>query len=71
MTTDGRRALVGAGVLAGVAGAAYAAERAIVAGVRRAPDPDAGKPLQPPYDETFRFPTNEEVLASIRATHPA
>jgi selT/selW/selH-like putative selenoprotein len=22
-------------------------------------------------DETFRFPTNEEVLASIRATHPA
>jgi selT/selW/selH-like putative selenoprotein len=22
-------------------------------------------------DETFRFPTNEEVVASIRAAHPA
>ena len=57
--TDGRRALVGAGVLAGVAGAAYAAERAIVAGVKRAPDPDAGRSLQPPYDESFRFPSHD------------
>jgi non-heme chloroperoxidase len=59
-----RRALTGAGVFAGaaagVAGAAYAVERAIVAGVRRRPDPDAGKPLVPPFDEARRYPSHDE-----------
>jgi non-heme chloroperoxidase len=59
-----RRALTGAGVFAGaaaaVAGAAYAIERAIVAGVRRRPDPDAGKALVPPFDEARRYPSHDE-----------
>jgi non-heme chloroperoxidase len=69
---DGRRALVGAGVLAGVAGAAYAAERAIVAGVRRSPDPGAGNPFQPPYDESFRFPSHDggSIFAISRGKGP-
>jgi pimeloyl-ACP methyl ester carboxylesterase len=61
--TDGRRALLGAGVVAGaaagIAGAAYAAERSLVARVKRAPDPDAGGPLLPPFDESFRFPSHD------------
>lgn len=61
--SDGRRALRGAGVVAGlaagIAGAAYAAERSLVAGVKRTPDPDAGKPLVPPFDESFRFPSHD------------
>jgi non-heme chloroperoxidase len=59
-----RRAVQGAGILAGaaagLAGAAYAVERAIVAGVRRRPDPDAGKPLVPPFDEARRYPSHDE-----------
>jgi pimeloyl-ACP methyl ester carboxylesterase len=57
------RALLGAGVVAGaaagLAGAAYAIERAVVAGVRRRPDPDAGKPLVPPFDEAVRYPSHD------------
>ena len=57
------RALLGAGVVAGavagLAGAAYAIERAIVAGVRRRPDPDAGKPLIPPFDQAVRYPSHD------------
>jgi pimeloyl-ACP methyl ester carboxylesterase len=54
------RALRGAGVVGGVAGAAYAAERAVVAGVRRKPDPDAGRELAPPFDEARRIPSHDE-----------
>jgi len=43
-----------------VAGAAYAAERAVVAGVRRKPDPDAGRELAPPFDEALRIPTHDD-----------
>ena len=57
------RALKGAGVVAGaaagLAGVAYAIERAVVAGVRRRPDPDAGKPLVPPFDEAMRYPSHD------------
>ena len=57
------RALRGAGVVAGaaagLAGAAYAIERAVVAGVRRRPDPDAGKALVPPFDEAVRYPSQD------------
>ena len=57
------RALLGAGVVAGaaagLAGAAYAIERAVVAGVRRRPDPDAGRPLVPPFDEAVRYPSHD------------
>jgi pimeloyl-ACP methyl ester carboxylesterase len=48
-----------AGAVAGLAGAAYAIERAIVAGVRRRPDGDAGKPLVPPFDEAFRYESHD------------
>lgn len=61
--SDGRKSLVGAGVVAGavagVAGAAYAAERALVAGVRRTPDPDAGAPLQPVFDESRHIASHD------------
>ncbi len=57
------RVLKGAGIFAGaaagLAGAAYAVERAIVAGVRRRPDPDAGKALVPPFDEAMRYPSHD------------
>jgi non-heme chloroperoxidase len=57
------RALKGAGILAGatagLAGVAYAVERAIVAGVRRRPDPDAGKALVAPFDEAMRYPSHD------------
>jgi pimeloyl-ACP methyl ester carboxylesterase len=49
-----------AGTVAGLAAAAYAIERAIVAGVRRRPDPDAGKALVPPFDEAMRYPSHDE-----------
>jgi pimeloyl-ACP methyl ester carboxylesterase len=55
-----RQALRGAGVVGGVAGAAYATERAIVAGVRRKPDPDAGRELAPPFDEARRIPSHDD-----------
>ncbi len=54
-----QRALTGAGIAGGVAGAAYAAERAVVAGVRRRPDPDAGRELKPPFDEARRLPSHD------------
>ncbi len=71
--TDGKRALVGAGVVAGILGAAYAAERALVAGIRRTPDPDAGKTLQPPFDESLRFPTHDDgsIFTICRGKGPA
>jgi pimeloyl-ACP methyl ester carboxylesterase len=57
------RALRGAGVVAGaaagLAGAAYALERAVVAGVRRRPDSDAGKALVPPFEEAVRYPSHD------------
>jgi non-heme chloroperoxidase len=62
---DGRvmRAVRGAGfaagTVAGLAGAAYAIERAVVAGVRRRPDADAGKPLVPPFEEAMRYPSHD------------
>jgi len=54
-----QRALRGAGIAGGVAGAAYAAERAVVAGVRRKPDPDAGRELTPPNDSARRIPSHD------------
>jgi pimeloyl-ACP methyl ester carboxylesterase len=48
-----------AGAVAGLAGAAYAVERAIVAGVRRRPDGDAGKALVPPFDEALRYESHD------------
>jgi pimeloyl-ACP methyl ester carboxylesterase len=48
-----------AGTVAGLAAAAYAVERAVVAGVRRRPDADAGKPLIPPFDEAVRYPSHD------------
>jgi len=48
-----------AGAVAGLAGAAYAIERAIVAGVRRRPDGDAGKALVPPFDEALRYESHD------------
>ncbi|HEX6311087.1 MAG TPA: alpha/beta hydrolase [Acidimicrobiia bacterium] len=54
-----QRALQGAGVAGGIAGAAYAAERAVVAGVRRSPDPDSGRDLTPPFDEARRIPSHD------------
>lgn len=48
-----------AGAAAGVAGVAYAIERAVVAGVRRRPDPDAGKQLVPPFDEARRYRSHD------------
>jgi pimeloyl-ACP methyl ester carboxylesterase len=62
-----------AGATAGLAGAAYAIERAIVAGVRRRPDPDAGKPLIPPFDEARRFPSHDggSVYTISRGKGPA
>jgi pimeloyl-ACP methyl ester carboxylesterase len=55
-----QHALRGAGIAGGVAGAAYAAERAVVAGVRRRPDPDAGRELKPPFDEARRIPSHDD-----------
>jgi pimeloyl-ACP methyl ester carboxylesterase len=70
------RALLGAGVVAGavagLAGAAYAIERAVVAGVRRRPDPDAGKPLVPPFDEARRYSSHDggSIYTISRGTGP-
>ncbi len=49
----------GAGIAGCLAGAAYAAERAVVAGVRRRPDPDAGRELKPPFDSAKRIPSHD------------
>jgi pimeloyl-ACP methyl ester carboxylesterase len=65
-SSDGRvmRAVRGAGfaagAIAGIAGAAYAIERAVVAGVRRRPDADVGKSLVPLFDEARRYPSHDE-----------
>jgi non-heme chloroperoxidase len=48
-----------AGTVAGLAAAAYAIERGVVAGVRRRPDADAGKALIPPFDEAVRYPSHD------------
>jgi non-heme chloroperoxidase len=54
-----QRALAVGGVAAGLAGAAYAVERAVVAGTRRRPDPDAGRELVPRFDEALRLPSHD------------
>ncbi|MEX2100797.1 MAG: alpha/beta hydrolase, partial [Acidimicrobiia bacterium] len=46
-----KRAGVVTGVAAGVLGAAYGAERAVVARIRHREDPDADSPLVPSFDE--------------------
>lgn len=77
MSPGGWRALRTAGIVggaaAGVAGAAYAVERAVVAGVRRRPDPDAGKPLVPPFDEAVRSPSHDggSIYTISRGSGPA
>jgi len=54
-----QKALGAVGFTAGVAGAAYATERAVVAGVRRKHDPDAGRDLRPQFDEAHRLPSHD------------
>jgi pimeloyl-ACP methyl ester carboxylesterase len=54
-----RRALAIGGAAAGVVGAAYATERAVVAAIRRRPDPDAGEPLTVVFDEARRLPGHD------------
>lgn len=68
-----QRALRGAGIAGGVAGAAYAAERAVVAGVRRKPDPDAGRELTSPFDSARRIPSHDEgsIYTISRGEGPA
>ncbi|MFI5053375.1 MAG: alpha/beta fold hydrolase [Acidimicrobiia bacterium] len=48
-----------AGVTAGVVGAAYATERAVVARIRHRDDPDAGSPLTPVFDEARVVDTHD------------
>ena len=54
MSTTGRilkTAGVSAGILAGVAGSAYVAQRAALAAIRRRPDPDAGTLGEVQFDD--------------------
>lgn len=61
---------IAAGAAAGLAGAAWAAERAIVARTRRRPDPDAGRPLKPRYDEAHALASHDGgTLATISRGH--
>ncbi len=46
-----KRTGVVAGITAGIVGAVYAGERAMVARIRHRDDPDAGLPLVPEFDE--------------------
>jgi pimeloyl-ACP methyl ester carboxylesterase len=48
-----------AGVAAGVVGAAYASERALVARIRHRDDPDADSPLVPVFDEARTIDTHD------------
>jgi pimeloyl-ACP methyl ester carboxylesterase len=68
-----KRVARGAGIAGGVAGAAYAAERAVVAGVRRKPDPDAGSDLTLVFDEARRIPSHDEgsIYTVSRGKGPA
>jgi pimeloyl-ACP methyl ester carboxylesterase len=50
---------VTAGVALGVAGAAYAAQRAVARGLRERPDRDAGKLGALPFDEARRIPSHD------------
>jgi pimeloyl-ACP methyl ester carboxylesterase len=54
-----KRAGVVTGVAAGVIGAAYGAERAVVARIRHRDDPDAGSPLVPAFDNEFEVDTHD------------
>jgi non-heme chloroperoxidase len=54
-----KRAGVVTGVAAGVVGAAYGAERAVVARMRHRDDPDADSPLVPEVDEELDIPTHD------------
>jgi pimeloyl-ACP methyl ester carboxylesterase len=54
-----KRAGVVTGVAAGVIGAAYGAERAVVARMRHAEDPDAGAPLLPEFDDELDIPSHD------------
>jgi pimeloyl-ACP methyl ester carboxylesterase len=54
-----RRALAIGGAAAGVVGAAYATERAVVAAIRRRPDPDRDEPLTVVFDEARRLPGHD------------
>ena len=68
-----QRALRGVGIAGGVVGAAYAGERAVVAAVRRKPDPDAGRELTPRFDEARRIPSHDEgsIYTISRGNGPA
>jgi pimeloyl-ACP methyl ester carboxylesterase len=59
----GKRALkiagVTAGVAVGLAGAAYATQRAVARGLRDRPDPDEGHLGALPFDEALRIPSHD------------
>jgi pimeloyl-ACP methyl ester carboxylesterase len=54
-----RRAGVVTGVAAGLAGAAYGAQRAVAARMRHRDDPDAVSPLEPAFDEVISVPGHD------------
>ena len=54
-----KRAGVVTGVAAGVLGAAYGTQRAVVARMRHGEDPDADSPLVPEFDDEFDIPSHD------------
>ena len=60
-----KRAGVITGVAAGVIGAAYGAERAVVARMRHADDPDADSPLVPTFDTEVDIDTHDHGMLRV------
>ena len=60
-----KRAGVVTGVAAGVIGAAYGAERAVVARMRHADDPDADSPLVPTFDTEVDIDTHDHGMLRV------
>ena len=60
-----KRAGVVTGVAAGVIGAAYGAERAVVARMRHGDDPDADSPLVPTFDTEIDIDTHDHGVLHV------
>ena len=60
-----KRAGVVTGVAAGVIGAAYGAERAVVARMRHGDDPDADSPLVPTFDAEIDIDTHDHGVLHV------
>lgn len=60
-----KRAGVVTGVAAGVLGAAYGAERAVVARMRHREDPDADSPLVPSFDEARQITAHDGGILHV------